>query len=157
MLLNPYSLPPGYQLVAEMDYIFDREHLFIVKSDKELIFIIKAPSILTLKEKNPDYDFYQTEFPLKAVPWIVDAIENRLWRSADEGGLPSGVYHVAGIIEGEDLKVRRSMSVSGPGIKGFSLLNYSRHSVHFESVKYQETQVTDELLKNGLLDILKNL
>lgn len=113
-------------IVAEIDNLgFRSQRIFVIISDNELIFIEKAPSMFPKRpEKNdePGLHVFQTEFPLAAAAWIVDTIENKLWRSAAEGGLPSGTYHYDEIVSGEDLRVRRSMNVGAEGQKGFSLL-----------------------------------
>lgn len=162
MLLRTDSLPLSYSVIAEMNNLgFINQKLFIVTSKEELIFIKKAPTMFPDEpEKNdePGLHVFQTEFPLAAAPWIVDTIENKLWRSAAEGGLPSGTYHYDEIVGGEDLRVRRSMNVGAQGQKGFSLLNFSRPHLKFSFENYQELQVTDMLLREGgLLDVLRRI
>lgn len=159
MLLRTDNLPPQYQLIAEMEYIFDNEKLFIVASDDELVFVKKALSSYPGREDEPGGILvYQTEFPRAAAAWIVDVIENRLWRSEAEGGLPSGQNFVDEDVAGENLKIRRSMNVSGPGEKGFYFINFSRPHRTLKSKDYQEIQITDELLnEGGLLDIIKRI
>lgn len=157
MLLRTDNLPPEYRVVAEMNYIFERQRLFVVTSSVELVFVKKKPSPYPGREDEPGgLLVYQTEFPRAAAAWMVDVIENRLWRSESEGGLPAGQNFVDEDVAGENLKIRRSMNVSGPGEKGFYFFNFSRPSLHFEEDNYQEIQITDTLLKEGgLLDVLK--
>jgi len=64
---------------------------------------------------------------------------------------------VEGDFEGEHLKIRRSMNVGGPGVKGFLLMNLSRPHRTLKSKKYQEIQLSDALLKDHILDMLKDL
>lgn len=158
MLLHTDNLPHGYRLVAEMDYIFDNERMFVVVSEDELDLIVKAPAMRPDREDEPGVSVFQTEFPRASAAWIVDAVENKLWRSAAEGGLPSGTTSIKEEVAGETLKIRRSMNVSGPGEKGFNFINLSRPSLRFKTDNFQEIQITDTLLREGgLLDILKKL
>lgn len=141
-----------------MDYIFEDERLFVVTSDKDLVFVKKMPSFLPGQEDEPGVLSFQTGFPRAAAAWMVDVVENRLWRFEVEGGLPSGQNYVDEDVAGENLKIRRSMNVSGPGEKGFYFINFSRPSLHFETDDYQEIQITDNLLREGgLLDVLKRI
>lgn len=157
-LLNTSQLPAGCSILKEMDYDFEQQKLFIVVSDSEIFFIKKVPSPYPQQEDEPGgMLIYQTEFPRTASKWIVDAIENQLWRSEKEGGLPSGVNHVEGEFDGERLKIRRSMNVGGPGVKGFLLMNLSRPHRTLSSKNYQEIQLSDALLKSRVLDVLRDL
>lgn len=158
MLLNTSSLPAGYRNVEELDYLlFSNQRIFIVSSDNELVFIKKAPSPYPNYEDEPGLLVYQTEFPRAAAAWIVDTIENRLWRSAAEGGEPSGKNSVRELVAGETLTLRRVMAVGDDRDKGFILINSSRHSVNFDE-DYQDIQFSDRLLKEGgLLNVLRKL
>lgn len=158
MLLNTSSLPAGYKNVDELDYLlFARQRIFIVSSDNELVFIKKAPSPYPNYEDEPGLLVYQTEFPKAAAAWIVDTIENRLWRSAAEGGEPSGKNSVTETVAGEKLTLRRTMAVGDDRDKGFVLINSSRKSVSFDE-DFQEIEFSDRLLKEGgLLDVLRKV
>src|SRR5690554_2123396 len=54
---------------------------------------------------------YQLEFPKAGLRWIVDTINNKFFKTPDEGGLPSGVYHYEEVIDGEELGINRSMNL----------------------------------------------
>ncbi|KKO48895.1 hypothetical protein VT06_09120 [Arsukibacterium sp. MJ3] len=158
MLLHTDNLPSGYQVEASMDYLlFDDEKLFVVSSDNDLIFIKKSPSPYKNRQDEPGILLYQTEFPRIAATWLINAIENRLWRSAAEGGEPSGKNSVTEVVEGEELSVRRVMAVGDDRSKGFVLINASRDNLKFRE-DFQEIQVSDRLLKEGgLLNVLRQL
>ncbi|GAB57051.1 hypothetical protein [Rheinheimera nanhaiensis] len=158
MLLHTDNLPTGYQVKANIDYLlFDNEKLFIVASDGELVFIKKSPSPYENRQDEPGILLYQTEFPRVAAAWLVNTIENRLWKSAAEGGEPSGKNSVTEIVAGEELTVRRVMAVGDDHSKGFVFINASRDNLKFKE-NFQEIHVSDRLLKEGgLLDILRRL
>ncbi|MDP5141603.1 hypothetical protein ORJ00_02470 [Rheinheimera baltica] len=158
MLLHTDNLPSGYQVKASMDYLlFDDEKLFIVASDDELVLIKKSPSPYENRQDEPGLLLYQTEFPRVAASWLINTIENRLWKSATEGGEPSGKNSVTEVVAGEELTVRRVMAVGDDRSKGFVFINASRDNVKFRE-DFQEIQVSDRLLKEGgLLDVLRQL
>ncbi|WNO10468.1 hypothetical protein [Teredinibacter sp. KSP-S5-2] len=153
------NLPDGYSVVTDMDYIYPKQKLFVVVGSSELVLIVKKPSPYPDEEDEPGgLLVHQTEFPRAAVHWIVDVVENRLWKSEAEGGLPSRQNFVDEDVAGENLKIRRSMNVSGPSEKGFFFINFSRPDRRIVSAEYQEIQITDTLLREGgLLDVLKSL
>ena len=140
-----------------MEYLlFAKQRLFVVLSNDDLVFIKKSPSPYPNYEDEPGLLVFQTEFPRAAAAWIVDTMENRLWRSAAAGGEPSGKNSVTEVVAGEKLTLRRTMAVGDAREKGFILINASRKSVNFDE-DYQEIEFSDRLLKDGgLLDILRN-
>ncbi|MCE9687186.1 hypothetical protein LZP73_13390 [Shewanella sp. AS16] len=163
-LLHTDKLPAGHRLIAKLDYLlFKNQTLYIVASDTDFYFIKKKPAMFPEDADEPGLDVFQTGFPRAAAAWMVDAIENKLWKSAAEGGLPSGSYHlkkdvVDEDVAGENLKIRRSMHVGAEQEKGFVLLNFSRPHLQFTEKNFQEIDVSDRLLREGgLLDVLKSL
>jgi hypothetical protein len=64
--------------------------------------------------------------PLAGVRWVIEAIEQQLERKPSEGGLPRDRFHVDGSIEGESLEVRYGVSVTGEGVGGYTIYNFSR-------------------------------
>ncbi|MBU2115280.1 MAG: hypothetical protein KKE94_16060 [Gammaproteobacteria bacterium] len=158
MLLQTSNLPKDYKVIAELNYVlYEKQRLFIVCSANSVVFIIKTPSPYPNHEDEPGLLVFQTEFPRTAAAWIVDTIENRLWRSAAEGGEPSGKNSVTEVVAGEKLTIRRTMAVGDAREKGFVLITASRKSVNFDE-DYQEIEFSDRLLKEGgLLDILRQL
>ena len=141
-----------------MNYLlFAKQRLFVVVSDNDLVFIKKSPSPYPNHEDEPGLLVYQKKFPRSAAAWLVDTIENRLWRSAAEGGEPSGKNSVTELVAGEKLTLRRTMAVGDARKKGFVLINASRKSVNFDE-DYQEIEFSDRLLKEGgLLDALRSV
>uniref|UniRef100_A0A486XQI3 Uncharacterized protein n=1 Tax=Rheinheimera sp. BAL341 TaxID=1708203 RepID=A0A486XQI3_9GAMM len=139
-----------------MDYLlFDDEKLFVVTPDNELVFIKESPSPYENRQDEPGILLYQREFPRVAASWLINTIENRLWKSATEGGEQSGKNSVTEVVAGDELTVRRVMAVGDDRSKGFVFINASRDNVKFRE-DFQEIQVSDLLLKEGgLLDVLR--
>lgn len=158
-LLHTDSLPAGHRLIAKLDYLlFKDETLYVVASASDFYFIKKSPAMFAHRAEEPGLNLYQTGFPRAAAAWMVDTIENKLWKSAAEGGLPSGTYFIDEDVGGENLKIRRTMHVGADQDKGFVLINFSRPHLKFTEKNFQEIDISDRLLlEGGLLDVLKRL
>ncbi|GAD76244.1 hypothetical protein VAZ01S_039_00680 [Vibrio azureus NBRC 104587] len=163
-VLNPFSLPSDYTIIFDEPYLgikkFDQDvdvPFKIIKNNKTLI-MQKVRPILFGRPNIPGYTVFQIELPLSAAKWLVDTIENKLWKSAAQGGLPSGVNSYKGHVEGEKLALYRQMHVEDENQKGFLLTNFSRKSPMFRETNYQDFHITDWMLIDGkLLDFLKTL
>jgi hypothetical protein len=106
----------------------------------------------------------QLEFPLEALPWLVDSIENGFWKKPSEGGLPRDVFHVKAQIGGEELRLGRSNNAGAEDVPGFTLKNLSRKdhicpaSKPLSSFNEQEDVIPDFIMKEGgFFNVLKNL
>ncbi|MCK7597578.1 hypothetical protein M0G74_09900 [Microbulbifer sp. CAU 1566] len=157
-MLNTNSLPEGYRLVSKLPNLgFDGQELFVIVSENILYLISKKPALIPDMADEPGFDVYQSEYPLSSVSWFVDVVENSIWRSSAEGGLPAGKYHVVDRFGGEELKVSRDMNCGARYQKGISWKNLSRKPTG-STFGYQEKQLTDQVLREGgLLNILRSI
>ncbi|WP_078082687.1 hypothetical protein [Microbulbifer mangrovi] len=158
MLLHTDRLPSGYAMIGQAENIgFDAERLFFVRSDTHLFVLSKSPVLSFQKEDEPGIKVAQSVYPVTAAAWFVEAVENQLWKSSKEGGLPEGVYHVVKEIDGEEIKVSRDMNCGARYQKGISWKNLSRKPID-RNFGYQERQITDQaLIEGGVLDILRKV
>ncbi|MCX2843203.1 hypothetical protein OQJ59_16455 [Microbulbifer thermotolerans] len=158
MPLNTDNLPNNHRLIYRNQNLgFANQELFVVISDTLLYLITKAPSLSPDQEDEPGLDVYQTEYPIKSIPWFIDTVENKIWRSSKDGGLPSGQYSITNTIDGEQLKISRDMNCGEKYQKGISWKNLSRVP-DYSAFGYQEKQLTDEmLLEGGLLNLFKDI
>ena len=160
-LLNPFSLPNGYTLKFDEPYLGseDDDVLKVITNDEMIIIQKVMPPLFGKKEYEniPGFSIFQIELPLAAAKWLVDTIENKLWKSAAQGGLPSGVNSDKEYVNGEKLALYRQMQVEGVNQKGFQLTNFSRKD-HEITDECQDFYFTDCMLIEGkLLDFLKTL
>ena len=156
-VLNPFNLTSGYTINLDCPYLGreDNAQFKIITSDTLLIMQKVMPPIFGI-EHIPGFSVEQIELPLSASKWLADSIENKLWKSAAQGGLPSGTHSYAEYIEGEELVLYRQMNVETANQKGFLLTNFNRPSPIFDDVEYQDFYLTDWMLIDGkLLDFLK--
>lgn len=54
MIIDTDTLPEGYSLAGCVEYIFESQTLFILVSDKELVFLIKSWSRIPGQVDEPD-------------------------------------------------------------------------------------------------------
>lgn len=98
----------------------------------------------------------QLEMPFAAVRWYINVIEQKFFKSPEEGGLPAHKISYEEIVVGEDLHIMRAMN-AGCEYPGYDLTNGSRNS-HILSSSPQTFSASDPwLFKNGLMDYLKSL
>ena len=94
--------------------------------------------------------------PQKAAKWIADSIENKFWKSPENGGLPLNQHHLKTEIDGETIKIRRVMTVGQPDQKGFEIENLTRLDQDLDDPTFFATP--DIMLIEGrLLKILREL
>ena len=157
-MLNTDNLPSGYRLVSKIPNLgFEGQELFVVVSESLLILITKAPALIPGMADEPGLDVYQSEFPLNSVSWFVDSVENSIWKSSAEGGLPAGQYNIVSNFDGEEIKISRTMNCGARYQKGISWKNLSRRPCGSD-FGYQEKQLTDNVLREGgLLDVLRSI
>src|SRR5690554_4849225 len=100
---------------------------------------------------------YQLEFPKAGLRWIVDTINNKFFKTPDEGGLPGGVYHYEEVVDGEELGISRDMGLGTNENRqsGYTFLTLSRKE---EGVSYsKELSFTDTFLfDRGFLKLIED-
>jgi len=100
---------------------------------------------------------YQLEFPKAGLRWIVDTINNKFFKTPDEGGLPGGVYHYEEVVDGEELGIRRSMGLGTNENRqsGYTFTTLSRREEIGTSAK--ELSFTDTFLfDRGFLKLIED-
>lgn len=98
----------------------------------------------------------QFEMPLEAIRWFIDVIEQKFFKSPEEGGLPAHKISYKETVAGENLHVMRSANAGCPH-SGYTITNSSRRS-HMDPDDPQEMSFSDPwLFQHGLMDYLKSL
>ncbi|WP_199611400.1 hypothetical protein [Flocculibacter collagenilyticus] len=158
MLINPFNLMESQKILFhESDNGYENKNFYLVQFDTSLAFLYVCDAD-EFGEDIPGYQVFQFELPSKAASWLADAIENKFWKSAELGGLPSGVYSYEEVVEGEEIYIAREMNTGARGQHGFRIANFSRHSLIYADEKFQEGYLTDKLLLDKkLLDTLKSI
>lgn len=94
------------------------------------------------------------EFPIAALAWIVESIEEKFLQTESEGGLEKGEFTVSKNFDGEKLTVKRMF-----GLPGYGLVNHSRGAYEETTIQsLQKADFSDSMLfENGLLNDFKQL
>lgn len=92
------------------------------------------------------------EIPIKGLPWFINVLENKFFKTEAEGGLENGKFVYEEAVMGERLCVSRMF-----GIPGYAFRNYSRQDYLVDFTEDpQSIELSDELLfDEGLFDQLK--
>ncbi len=156
-LINPFELPKECNLLFDKPSLGYKDEFFkIIQQDDLYIFQTVAKAQFGVGDFG-DFDVTQIELPKTVISWLADSIENKMWKSAIKGGLPSGAYSIKEVISDEKFGLFREMNVGAKSQKGFLFTNYSRPSRNISFKKVQDFYLTDVmLLDGGLLDFLKS-
>lgn len=135
------------------------EDFYIIKQDQHLLIYSERLHIYPTTSKHYGQSKLladQIELPLPAIRWIIDVIEQKFFKSPEQGGLPAHKLSYEEIVAGEDLHVMRSV-YAGCDYPGYDITNGSRRS-HLADRNLQSVSLSDPwLFKNGLIDYLKQL
>ena len=135
----------------------------------DFFFLMQDKHLLIYREKLHTYpltsDFMpgqtelfanQFEMPLEAIRWFINVIEQKFFKSPEEGGLPANKISYEEVVAGEELHVMRSAN-AGCSHPGYVITNGSRRS-HMASWDLQTLALSDPwLFQHGLMDYLKSL
>jgi hypothetical protein len=148
-LISPDKVPSGMTLAGK--YSRSYMDIYIYVSEKISVFLEYIERPISGRSKRP---LDQLELPTEAFLWLVDAIENKFWKSPKEGGL-DGIYHMMGTFDGEEIRIGRAANIGAEGVTGFSITNYGR-SGYIDEDGEQDIGIPDVILKEeGLFEKLK--
>ncbi len=130
----------------------DHDYIYLLMDHDYLIFV--AQSVYIDENSKELVGGTLLEIPKEGLSWFIKVIEEKFFKTEDQGGLPKGKYGFEGVIREEKLVVSRMF-----GEPGYSFRNHSRHSHLFEdSTDPQDLPLSDELLfKKGLFTELKKI
>ena len=138
-------------------------HLGYYSNDGSVRATVKVyanESHINLQHNASDIDGpYSFDFiiPRRAALWVADSIENKFWKSPENGGLPLDQHHIKEEIDGEIIKLNRVMTVARPGQKGFDIYNLSRKVPDLEDFPMEFNTPDIMLIEGRLLKILREL
>lgn len=146
-LIDPNSLKHDEKFLIDIKYEMfpDDEYKIFIKGNYLIIFT----SFIYPATMNRHFD--QTEFPLAALPWFVDSIENKFWGEKTSNTKPNETA----IFNNEKVGVNTMKHCCAENLFGYSFWNASRKS--YLSRGHQEWQTPKIMLKEFLLDELKTI
>lgn len=159
-LYDPSSPLPEQHLLRVFDgpiyagekfyFIRQHEHLLIYRED----FHTYPESAGELAGTTELFE-YQFAIPMSGIRWFIEVIEQKFFKSPNEGGLPANKLSYEEIVAGEDLHVMRSMG--GGHRPGYTITNATQRAHGAERNPQRLTLPDDWLFEGGLMDYLKEL
>ncbi len=138
----------------------DGEDFYFLKQNQHLL--VYAERFHTYPETSPfmpgktELIADQLEMPLEGIRWFVNVIEQKFFKSPEDGGLPAHKISYKETVADEDLHVLRSMN-AGCKHPGYKITNASRRS-HLSDDDLQGLSLSDPWLFQGrLMDFLKEV
>ncbi|WP_020408553.1 hypothetical protein [Hahella ganghwensis] len=102
------------------------------------------------------YTSAQKEYPLAALPWFIDTIENEFWNhKPDPDALPGKTNEVT-VIKGEKLGINPMRNCCAEDLFGYSFWNASRKSYISRRARH-DWYIPQYMLEQGLMDDLKRI
>jgi len=153
--IDTKNLPQTMDICAISENpINGRETVYTIKQHDTLFFLMKIPSESwyldgrEIETDEPGFDLEQIRLPFRALPWLIDLIENKFWKKTSEGGLANNVLHINEMVASEDLLLRFSPNCRAEGVQGFTLENYS-HLPDHHLLNHQSIELPYSLLREG--------
>ncbi|MBQ4889172.1 hypothetical protein J8L86_04885 [Shewanella sp. MMG014] len=100
--------------------------------------------------------YTQKEYPLKALPWVVDTIENGFLKKPAEGGFSNFERSKHKEFDGETIGINVMMHCCAENLPGLNIWNGNRED-YIAKISPQEWDIPLYMLKEGLLDELKKI
>ncbi|MBQ1783511.1 MAG: hypothetical protein II007_07650 [Gammaproteobacteria bacterium] len=150
--IDPKTVATHPNLIAKLpDYRKPHKTWYLLLVDDYLI-IANA----TFKERDSKWLHYQIEFPKRGLLWYLDTLKEKFFNTAAEGGLPKGVFHAIGEVDGERLYLGRAFNADGHGGGGYAFTTLDRKDAFLDMAK--EYIFSDALLfEHGLMDLFEQI
>lgn len=145
-----------------------------LKADEEVLSTINYemfPDKKTLLIKKENYlvistDFYskmekkrrltQSEYPLTALHWIINQIENGFFKKKDEGGFSNFERSTTAEFNEETIGINVMVHCCAENIPGLNIWNGNRKS-YISDKTPQRWDIPNYMLKDGLLEELRKI
>lgn len=152
-LINPEHLQADEKFLFEITYeMFPDEKVGVYTKLKHLV--IHSVSWNPFAD---DWSSDQYEYPLSALPWIVECIENRFLKPREQGGLSDFDRSLSKEFEGELIGINAMAHCCAENLPGFNVWNANRQSYIVDIPPHEWDIPRYMLLEQGLLAKLKLL
>ncbi|GAB1268984.1 hypothetical protein NBRC116493_22370 [Aurantivibrio infirmus] len=151
-MIDPNLIRSVEEFLMDLHYPMFVDNKFkIFKSGNHLVIWSSFFSVFKKKQRST-----QQEFPLTALPWFIDTIEDKFWNhKPDPNALPGDVSEST-VIDGEKVGINPSRNCCAENIFGYTFWNASRVD-HIGGLPPQEWAIPKFMLEEGLLDELKKI
>lgn len=159
-LYNPRQPLAPQQLLKKFDKPQSEYDAYFVREDNHLLVYEEKfhtyPLTSPYRPGETKLIAGQFEMPLSGVRWFINVIEQKFFKSSEEGGLAADKISYEEIVDGEELHVMRVV-YAGCDHPGYDITNGSRYS-YISSTSLQTFTISDPwLFQNGLMDFLKEI
>lgn len=148
--IDPKTVAQHPRLIATLPDDKDPETTWYLLLMDDYLIIADAAFRKSLGE----WLHYQIEFPKRGLLWYLDTLKEKFFKTAAEGGLPKGVFHTTGEVDGEKLYLGRAFNADGQGGGGYVFTTLDRKNGNIP----KEYIFSDALLfEHGLMDLFEQI
>ena len=149
-LIDHNNLKSDEEVLLTIDYeMFSDEKTLLIKKGSHLVISTDFYSKMKKKRR-----YSQSEYPLTALPWIIDRIENGFFKNPDAGGFSDFERNTTAEFEGETIGINVMVHCCTENLPGLNIWNGNRKS-YISNITPHEWNIPNDMLKDGLLDKLK--
>ncbi|GAB1261893.1 hypothetical protein [Aurantivibrio plasticivorans] len=151
-ILTPGNLDNDEQQLLELDYEMfpDQDVKLFIKGQHLIVWTSYYSKMKKIRRST------QEEYPLEALPWFIDTIENDFWNYNSDPAVQPGDVSENTIVDGEKIGINPMKHCCAENLFGYSLWNASRKD-HVTGLPPQDWQIPKYMLEDGLLDELKTI
>lgn len=151
-LIEPNFLKNDEAFLMNLHYeMIPNEEYKIFRKGKYFVIWNSYTSKLDKKFKKT-----QKEFPLQALPWFIDTIEDKFWNHQPDPNAQPGDVSESTLIDDEKVGVNPARHCCAENLFGYSFWNVSRKS-YISKRAHQQWQIPKFMLEEGLLDKFKKI
>lgn len=151
-LVDHNNLKTGEEILSTINYeMFPDENNFLIKKENYLVISTEFYSKMKKKRR-----LTQSEYPLTALPWIINQIENVFFKKKDEGGFSVFERSTTAEFDGETIGINAMVHCCAENIPGLNIWNGNRKS-YISDKTPQRWDIPNYMLKDGLLEELKKI
>lgn len=151
-LVDHNNLKTDEEILSTINYeMFPDENNFLIKKENYLVISTEFYSKMKKKRR-----LTQSEYPLTALPWIINQIENGFFKKKDEGGFSAFERSTTAEFDGETIGINAMVHCCAENIPGLNIWNGNRKS-YISDKTPQRWDIPNYMLKDGLLEELKKI
>lgn len=149
-IIDPSNLQDDETFLLEIPYdMFEDKSIKLFSKKNHLVFWCDFYCIFDKKRSQT-----QEEFPLAALPWFIDTIEERFWNYKPRSTEKPGDVSEDITVDGETIGINPMRHCCAENLPGYSFWNRNRES-YISNTTPQNRHIPKYMLKDWLLEDLK--
>jgi hypothetical protein len=151
-LIDHKNLQSDEVVLLALNYeMFQDERNLLIKKGG---YLIVSSNFYSKMKKIRRYT--QSEYPLTALPWIIDKIENGFFKKKSEGGVSNFERSISAEFDGETIGINAMIHCCAENLPGLNIWNGNRKS-YISNIAPQRWDIPNYMLKGGLLEEMKKI